>query len=652
MDATATATYPTPGGATAPAPAVALILDAAAWPAGMLVAVWSRYEFQVNAASTAGAIAVALLAVSLQAIIGHARYLYRGRHLQGTFEEVGAVAFAVLVNAGVLLAADLSLPVRLVPVSTPLIGGVLALVLMLARRWAYRAWHERRLRYGRGAATPVLLFGAGDASHDLMRAILHDERGTYLPVGVLDDDPEKCFLRVHGVPMLGGRNDIPAAIARTGARTVIFAVANADADIIRDVQRICLGAGAAFKLVPSVSELLDDRLSVADVRDVRITDLLGRRQIETDLVPVAGYLTGKRVLVTGAGGSIGSELCRQIQRFHPKELLMLDRDESALHAVQLSLRGRALLDTSDLILADLRDRDAIQEVFATHRPEVVFHAAALKHLPLLESHPAEAIKTNVWGTLTVLDSAGAVERFVNISTDKAANPISVLGYSKRVTERLTAHAATRNPGTFLSVRFGNVLGSRGSVLTAFSAQAAAGGPITVTHPDVTRYFMTVQEAVALVIQAAAIGRPGEALVLDMGSPVRIADVARHLAEQAPTPVEIVYTGLRSGEKLHEALFADDERDVRPLHPLVSHVAVPPLDPDLVRLLDATARRDDVVRQLTQLCRVTADEPPLECGAPEADRCLVGELPGSAGVAGRLAPPTPAGTPPTGPAPIC
>jgi FlaA1/EpsC-like NDP-sugar epimerase len=284
---------------------------------------------------------------------------------------------------------------------------------------------------------------------------------------------------------------------------------------------------------------------------------------------------------------------------------MLDRDESALHAVQLSLRGRALLDGPELILADLRDSEGIRAVFAQRRPEVVFHAAALKHLSLLERHPGEAVKSNIWGTQAVLEAAArSVERFVNISTDKAANPISVLGYSKRVTERLTAYAGTVSDGTFLNVRFGNVLGSRGSVLTAFHAQIAAGGPITVTHPDVTRYFMTVQEAVQLVIQAAAIGRDGEALVLEMGHPVRIAEVARQLADSCDSTVDIVYTGLRPGEKLHEDLFATGERDLRPLHPLISHVEVPPLDPDQVRFLDPYAGEEQLIKELAQLC----DEP--------------------------------------------
>jgi FlaA1/EpsC-like NDP-sugar epimerase len=323
-------------------------------------------------------------------------------------------------------------------------------------------------------------------------------------------------------------------------------------------------------------------------------DLLGRDVVETDLAAIADYLQDRRVLVTGAGGSIGAEICRRVKLFDPAELVMLDRDESALHSLQLDLDGRAMLDSRNLVVADIRDRDRMFEVFAEHRPQVVFHAAALKHLPLLEMHPAEAVKTNVLGTLNVLDAAGAVDvtHFVNISTDKAADPSSVLGFSKRVAEGLTAGAADRYPGAFLSVRFGNVLGSRGSVLTAFHAQIEAGGPITVTDPDVTRYFMTVSEAVQLVVQAGAVGRDGEALVLDMGEPVRIADVARQLAAQASRPIEIVYTGLRPGEKLHEVLLADGEVDERPAHPLISHVRVPRLHPSGVQRSAADATDHD------------------------------------------------------------
>jgi FlaA1/EpsC-like NDP-sugar epimerase len=544
---------------------------------------------------------MALLAAGLHAVITTARRMHYGHHEYATYGDARAVSMSVLATGAILVPVDLILVPRPVPASCTVTGALLALLFMKTVRYVHREQHERSVRPGH-TAEPALIFGAGDTGQALTRTLLRDRRGGYLPIGILDDDPDKRQLRVTSVPVLGGREDMASVIRETGARTVIFAVANADADLISDVQRRVLAAGATFKVVPSVAELLDHRVGVADVRDLRPSDLLGRRQIDLDLEPIAGYLTGKRVLVTGAGGSIGSELCRQIQRFAPAELMMLDRDESALHAVQLSLHGRALLDGTDLILADLRDAAAIRAIFAVRRPQVVFHAAALKHLPLLERHPAEAVKTNVRGTQTILEMAKDVERFVNISTDKAANPCSVLGSSKRITERLTAYAAARCPGTFLSVRFGNVLGSRGSVLTAFTAQAASGGPITVTHPDVTRYFMTIQEAVQLVIQAAALGRGGEVLVLDMGKPVRILDVAQQLARQAKRPVAIVYTGLRPGEKLHEELFGDDEKDLRPLHPLVSHVDVPPLDPVVIDHLESRDDPDALIAALASTAR--------------------------------------------------
>jgi FlaA1/EpsC-like NDP-sugar epimerase len=586
-------------------------VDAAAWAIGLVAAVLSRYEFALTAHQLATTAMFVVLAVVLQGWIGHLQFLYRGRYRFGSFEEVRGVSLTVFMTAVALLGFDLALTTRPLPASSPAVGGIVALVTMLAIRYLRRMQRERMQRPDCQSATPVLLFGAGSAGHRLLRSMLSDPRGRYLPVGVIDDDPLKRHLRSSDVPVLGGRYEIPRAIDETGATTVVFAVANAEAEVVREVRAITLAAGAAFKVVPSASELIDNRFDVGDVREVQISDLLGRHQVDTNLESIAGYLTGKRVLVTGAGGSIGSELCRQIQRFGPAELMMLDRDESGLHAVQLSLNRRASLEDPSVILADLRDTETIRAIFATRRPQVVFHAAALKHLPLLERYPGEAVQTNIRGTLAVLEASQDVERFVNISTDKAANPVSVLGFSKRITERLTAHTAVRAKGIFLSVRFGNVLGSRGSVLTAFHAQIAAGGPITVTHPEVTRYFMTIQEAVHLVIQAAAIGRGGEALVLEMGKPVRIAEVARQMAQLATVPIAIEFSSLRHGEKLHEDLFGAGEVDRRPLHPLISHVEVPPLDPARIAGLVASADPRALTAQLAQLCDY--EEPP---GRPE------------------------------------
>jgi FlaA1/EpsC-like NDP-sugar epimerase len=382
---------------------------------------------------------------------------------------------------------------------------------------------------------------------------------------------------------MGGSGDIANVAERSGANTLLISDPMVGSELISALTKEAHDAGLSVKVVPSASELFGDNPGVGDIRDISDADLLGRHQIETDVESIAHYLTGKRVLVTGAGGSIGSELCRQISRFGPEQLYMLDRDESALHQVQLSIEGRAMLDTPNTVLCDIRDLEALHKVFQIRKPHVVFHAAALKHLPLLEQYPDEGIKSNVIGSLNVLEAAAAsgVDRFVNVSTDKAANPTSVLGYTKRIAERLTAEMASRADGTYLSVRFGNVLGSRGSVLTAFHAQIEAGGPVTVTDPEVTRFFMTVHEAVQLVIQAGAVGHDAEVLVLDMGKPVKIADVAERLVAQASRPIKIVFTGLRPGEKMHEELFGTDEVDSRPRHPLISHTHVPPLAPSEV-----------------------------------------------------------------------
>ncbi|MFI1993590.1 polysaccharide biosynthesis protein [Actinoplanes sp. NPDC020271] len=585
-----------------------LLVDGAAWAAGLLAAVLARYDLAPGRHELAGALALALLAVAMQAAVGHTRGLYRGRYRFAGFDDIRAVAStAVVVTLG-LTAADLLLSRHPIPPGLPPVGGAVALVLMLGFRYVRRA-RLSRLRRPRGAA-PVLLFGAGSAAELLVDSMLHDSSGRYVPVGLIDDEPRKRHLRLRGVPVLGTRDDIVGALAETGAELLVFAVANADAALVRDVRDRVTAAGAEFRVVPSVSELMNHAVEVGDIREVQVTDLLGRHQIDTDLSMIGGYLTGKRILVTGAGGSIGSELCRQIHHFGPAELMMLDRDETSLLAVQLSIDPRAGLDDPRVILADLRDGPRIREILRTRRPQVVFHAAALKHLALLQRHPAEAVKTNVLGTLNVLEAAESVERFVNISTDKAADPSSVLGYSKRITERLTAWTARRRPGTFLSVRFGNVLGSRGSVFTTFSTQIAEGGPVTVTHPDVTRYFMTTQEAVHLVIQAAAIGHDGEALVLEMGGPVRIAEVARQMVALSGKQIPIEFTGLRPGEKLAETLFGAGETDRRPYHPLISHVEVPPLDPARLRSLIPDADTAVQIARMSEVCDAPAPAPVL------------------------------------------
>jgi FlaA1/EpsC-like NDP-sugar epimerase len=563
--------------------------DIIVWIWGMLVAAWVTRDLPDAAVTQSFSLRVTLAVCVLSPASGLLAGLYQSRYQRGSLAEVVGVGTAAVGTCLALAALTMFvIPGQHAPLATVAGATVFAVLAMLGARYVLFAVRQRiRTPATAQAAVKVIVFGAGEAGSQLVHSLLTQPDAEYRPVALLDDDPDKRRLRIVGVPVLGDRSAMAQAAARTGATVLVIAIARASGTAIRDLSAQAERCGLVPKVVPSITELLSGVERIEGVRDPRISDLLGRRPVQTDVASVAGHFAGKRILITGAGGSIGSELCRQLHRFNPAELIMLDRDESALHAVQLDLHGRALLDSDGSVLADIRDQRRIWQVFDQFRPQIVFHAAALKHLPLLERYPAEALKTNVWGTCTVLEAAGAcgVESFVNISTDKAADPVSVLGYSKRAAERLTAHMAGQAAGTYLSVRFGNVLGSRGSVLTALSAQVAAGGPVTVTHPDVTRYFMTADEAVQLVLQAAVIGRDGEVLVLDMGEQIRIADMARRLVATVPRQVDIVYTGLRPGEKMAEDLLGEGECDERPYHPLIRHVPVTPLSPDAVLCLD-------------------------------------------------------------------
>jgi FlaA1/EpsC-like NDP-sugar epimerase len=581
---------------------LAVSFDVAAWLLSYAVFAWLRLDSDASQVPWGEVMAIAAVTAVLYVVLAVPYRLHQGRARTASLEEMLLLGMLMSgAGAAVFLA---NLVGHWIPRSIPAAATLGALVIAAWARATWRTLQERDERSrGHEDAARTLVVGAGEAARELVSSMLRDPLHRYVPVALLDDDPYKRHLRIRGVPVVGNTHEIERHVELVDAKLVVIAIPSASAETISRIRLAAVVANVPVKVLPASTQLLHDSVGIRDLRDINITDVLGRNQLDTDVDAIAGYLTGRKVLVTGAGGSIGSELCRQIHRYQPAELMMLDRDESALHAVQLSIHGRALLDSDEVILCDIRDEPAVRRVFATRRPDVVFHAAALKHLPMLEQYPAEAVKTNVLGTRTVLAAADlvGVERFVNISTDKAANPCSVLGWSKRIAERMTAEQARGAAGTYLSVRFGNVLGSRGSVLASFARQIADGGPLTVTHPDVTRFFMTIEEACQLVIQAAAIGAPGEALVLDMGEPVRIVDMARQLMEQAGTPVRIEFTGLREGEKLHEDLFGDAEpRDIRPRHPFVSHVPVPPLGDEQVLTLPTSGTAEEVRRALETL----------------------------------------------------
>ncbi len=619
-----------------------IVVDAGIWWAALYGAAMLRLDFNPARLDAFHLVLLVPVAIVLQICFGLLTGLYRGRWVNGSFDEVGAIAQSVTGVTVVLLGVDLLVPElsgvrRPAPVSAVIGGGILAFLSMGGARYLSRRVLEARRRARLGSRKPAIVFGAGEGGDRIIRAMLYEHGSPYVPVALLDDDPMKQGLIVRGVRVEGTRAELARVASAHGAEALIIAVPTGDGTLVRDLTQLGRDAGLAVRVLPSVNEILGGELHVTDIREPTEADLLGRHKVTTDLASVAEYITGRRVVVTGAGGSIGSELCRQLGRFAPARLVMIDRDEAGLHAVQLSMEGHGLLDSEDLVLLDIRDRERVRRLFTEVRPDVVFHAAALKHLPLLQAHPVEALKSNVWGTLSVLDAAAAagVGVFVNISTDKAANACNALGYSKRITEALTSHFGRHHPGTWLSVRFGNVLGSRGSVLTTFRAQLEAGQPLTVTDPDVTRFFMTVEEAVQLVIQAGAIGRDGAAMVLDMGEPVRIYDVARQMAASRRPEPPIVFTGLRPGEKLHEELFCAHERPQRSAHELISYVEVPPLAPDPVRRIDPTLPRDELLRLLETLAR-RIDERTVDALDAETDvdvlidLTLVDHLDGAAG----------------------
>lgn len=519
--------------------------------------------------------------VIIQAITGYVVGIYRHRWRYGSFDEVkGLIVSATVTTTILLLLRFMDRSADAFPRSAIIAGGILGLFFTAASRYTWRLAREQLRRPTELTAQKLLVYGAGEGGIQIVNTMLRNPNSPFLPVAFLDDNTATHKLSISGVPVLGGREAIAKVALRTGAKTLLIAIPSADSTLISEISEAARDARLEVKILPAVQSLNEYTVDTSEIRDLTDEDLLGRHRVKINLDEISQYLVNRRVLVTGAGGSIGSELCRQLVRFNPAELIMLDRDESALHELQLSIYGRALLDTPQTVLADLRDERAINDLFETRKPQVVFHAAALKHLPLLERYPHEAYQTNVLGTSTMLKASqrAGVEVFINISTDKAANPISVLGFSKRIAERLTADFAFRSgPGKYISVRFGNVLGSRGSVLMSFRDQISKGGPVTVTHRGVTRYFMTISEAVQLVIQAGAIGSTGEVLVLDMGKPVNIHDVAEQLVRNSGKPIKIEVVGLRVGEKVHEELFGDGELDERPRHPLISHVSVKPID---------------------------------------------------------------------------
>lgn len=554
----------------------------------LAVAAYLSFVLRLEDATLAGSYWPGLfLFMGLSVLIIPAVFWWQGMYSRywryASIEELlllsGSVTVAVMLSSALSFVAAWLLPGIALPRSIPFIFLLLALGVTAAPRLSSRlATAQQRKRPANGRVSPVIIIGAGDAGRMTARELQQNPQLGMEVVGFLDDDPQKQQLHIHGVQVLGTLHDLPALVKPLSIEQVIIAMPAAPGKVIGDILSTCEKLAVRTKTLPGIYELLGGQISVNQLRNVQIEDLLRRDPIQTDIAAVGELLGGKRVLISGGGGSIGSELCRQVLWCRPSEIIILGHGENSVFEIQKELERQVATFAPEAgsgsngyqrcrltgIIADIRFADRIQSVFEAYRPDIVFHAAAHKHVSLMEANPAEAITNNILGTRNLLNAALSVgvTRFVMISTDKAVNPTSIMGACKRAAELLVHQAAKASGKPYVAVRFGNVLGSRGSVVLTFNRQIAHGGPVTVTDPEMRRYFMTIPEAVQLVLQAAVLGTGGEVFLLDMGEPVKIMDLARDMIKlsglEEGRDIDIVYTGILPGEKLYEELFLKDE----------------------------------------------------------------------------------------------
>jgi FlaA1/EpsC-like NDP-sugar epimerase len=455
------------------------------------------------------------------------------------------------------------------PRSVLAINALLTILLVGGARFGARYIYElQKHRSVLAESKPVLLFGAGDSGEVILREMLKHPEVTYDPVGFVDDDPAKKGRRIHGVQVLGTHKDIPELVEKHEVEEVIIAIPSAPSSVIRDVVEICDAAGVKCKTLPGVFELIDGTVDLNQIRDINVEDLLGREPVKIDVGEAEAYLKGSVVLVTGGGGSIGSELCRPIARYRPERLIILDHNENDTYYLMLEFRKEFPALNLSVVIGDIKDRPLLENLFEKFKPQIVFHAAAHKHVPLMQENITAAVGNNISGSKNLIETAekyGAA-RFVLISTDKAVDPTGIMGTTKRIAEMVMQVCCQNSKTKFMAVRFGNVIGSNGSVAPIFRKQIEAGGPVTVTHPEATRYFMSVSEATKLVLQAGAIGEGGEVFLLDMGEPVKIIDLARNLIRlsglRPDVDIKIEFTGLRQGDEITEDLIGVKETVVK------------------------------------------------------------------------------------------
>ncbi|MDQ7005112.1 MAG: nucleoside-diphosphate sugar epimerase/dehydratase [Ghiorsea sp.] len=499
--------------------------------------------------------------------------LYRGIWRFASLPDLQRILKAIVVGS-LLSYFILFIWIRLegIPRSTLILYPVILMVGLSGPRLLYRWFKDRKLKLASVDAKRVLIVGAGEAGELLVRDILKNE--AYLPIGFLDDERKKKGMDIHGVRVLGGLMELEHIAVDLEIDEVLVALPSANKSLLQGLVKLCAGLHIMCKTVPSLEEIGEHTLKTGDLRSIRLEDLLGRDEINLDNQRVCNFIRGKKIMVTGAGGSIGSELCRQLITFSPSALIMLDHAEFNLYQIDNELKSHHDYKISKAVLGDIRDEERMEWVFEHFSPDIVFNAAAYKHVPLVEENPAEGIKTNVLGTSMLADMAANFKcsYFVQVSTDKAVNPANVMGATKRMAEIYCQNLNARCETAFITTRFGNVLGSAGSVVPLFKQQIEAGGPVTVTHKEITRYFMTIPEAVSLILQAATMGDGGEIFVLDMGEPVKIIDMAEQMIRLAGlTPydeIDILFTGLRPGEKLFEELFHEAESLQGTIHPKI------------------------------------------------------------------------------------
>ncbi len=477
--------------------------------------------------------------------------------------ELINIAVACMLSTGVQMSVMMLFDMRMPRSYYVLYGGGL-LVLVFFSRYSYRGIRTLiKQNMGEKHCSRVLLVGAGAAGHMLVREIQNNNNVNKRVICIVDDAKSKEGSYLHGVKVAGSRRDIPALVKKYKIDEIIIALPSAPAKEIKKILDICKETGCELKRLPGVYQLLNGEVSVSKLKKVDVNDLLGREPVKVDLTEILDYVAGKTIMVTGGGGSIGSEICRQVVEHNPKRLIIIDIYENTTYDIQNELKHKYPNLKLTVLIASVRNTKRMDLIFEKYRPDIVYHAAAHKHVPLMEDSPNEAVKNNVLGTWKVVQAADkwGVKRFVMISTDKAVNPTNIMGATKRICEMLIQTYNNRSKTEFVAVRFGNVLGSNGSVIPLFEKQIEQGGPITVTHPDIIRYFMTIPEAVSLVLQAGAYAKGGEIFVLDMGEPVKIADLARNLillSGHRPEEIQIEYTGLRPGEKLYEEMLMDEE----------------------------------------------------------------------------------------------